>query len=554
MRAMSTEGADKCELCGEPLAGHVCRNPLAKFLGKTIDDRYRVESVLGKGGMGVVFEAVQTSVQRRVAVKMLNPSLADTPSFFERFKREAELASRLHHPNIITIFDFGKTKDGGCYYVMELLEGESLRNVVKRDGPLPLGRAVKIIEQIARALANAHGIGVIHRDLKPHNVMVGDVDGKDHCKVLDFGLVKMMEDDDNKEQEQLTTTGQVLGTPSYMAPEQAAGDPCDQRADLFSLGVCFFYCLAGSPPFKTNSAQKALIFMMSNQTPPVGSMRIGAPIPEALEEFLRRSMAFDASERPDSAEKFIEEMHAALEGVSQDELEAVPEGANAPPDLPGLTPSKVTGGSKRQEAAKRQDGVGTVAGAPKSLGGSQVAKAGSKVGGASNVVVAKDLGAARSSKKGAVIGASAALLLGGAGLMASGLVGARPPPDPQPIAMEKPAPVAPPLAVPVEPAKPQNATLKIETEPAGAQVYRGDTLLGSTPATLILPREAINLTLKLDGYQPRTEGVDLGAAKGSEPMTVKVTLTAEKAKDPVKPTVINTSVKKKGPDIPTFGD
>ena len=522
-----------------------------------INERFKISALIARGGMGKVYRAEQSPLGRVCAVKVLNPNYSGEhdPEFHKRFFLEASISSKLTHPNTVTIFDYGRTDDNIYWMAMEYLEGRTLSRALREEGPFDAARATHIARQICRSLREAHTLGVIHRDLKPANIyLVEHGDERDMVKVLDFGLVKMMEDDDNKEQEQLTTTGQVLGTPSYMAPEQAAGDPCDQRADLFSLGVCFFYCLAGSPPFKTNSAQKALIFMMSNQTPPVGSMRIGAPIPEALEEFLRRSMAFDASERPDSAEKFIEEMHAALEGVSQDELEAVPEGANAPPDLPGLTPSKVTGGSKRQEAAKRQDGVGTVAGAPKSLGGSQVAKAGSKVGGASNVVVAKDLGAARSSKKGAVIGASAALLLGGAGLMASGLVGARPPPDPQPIAMEKPAPVAPPLAVPVEPAKPQNATLKIETEPAGAQVYRGDTLLGSTPATLILPREAINLTLKLDGYQPRTEGVDLGAAKGSEPMTVKVTLTAEKAKDPVKPTVINTSVKKKGPDIPTFGD
>src|SRR5690606_25678612 len=124
------------------------------------------------------------------------------------------------------------------------LGGHSLRSLVRLEGPLPIARAVRIVEQIARALANAHGQGVIHRDLKPHNVMVSNVDGADHCKVLDFGLVKMMEEE--AEGEQLTTTGQVLGTPAYMAPEQAAGDPCDQRADLYSLGVCLFYCLAGS--------------------------------------------------------------------------------------------------------------------------------------------------------------------------------------------------------------------------------------------------------------------------------------------------------------------
>ncbi|MFN7133245.1 MAG: serine/threonine protein kinase [Myxococcales bacterium] len=545
------EAASKCSLCGE-LHGseRPCGHPLARLLGHTLDGRYRIDSVLGKGGMGVVFQATQTSVQRKVAIKMLNPSLADTPMFFERFRREAELASRLHHPNIITIYDFGKSSDG-CYYVMELLEGDSLRSLVRHEGPLPMARALRIIEQIARALANAHGQGVIHRDLKPHNVMVSAVDGQDHCKVLDFGLVKMLEEDNGGEQ--LTTTGQVLGTPAYMAPEQAAGDPCDQRADLYSLGVCLFYCLAGSTPFKTNSAQKALMYLMTSELPKVNSLRVGAPIPEALEEFLKRAMAFSASERPQSAEEFIEGMRAAVAGLTEAQLNEKPQGKVDGPDL-NTNPSKVSSAPKPQV----REGATMVA-RPASI-----SRTGSQV---SNIQVGSQLqGPSAAEAPAAPKPASKLPLLAGGAVLGVGLVvgvvllGGRKEEPAAPIV------AAPPLvqvqAPVLQPPKPKSATVRIETEPAGAKVYNGAELLGVTPATLVLPREATNFTVRLDGYQPLTHGVDLANAPEGEPTLLKLALVAEAPA--VVPTVVPTSAtekkpvktgtKSKGPDIPIFDD
>lgn len=543
----------KCSLCGEQHGtARPCAHPLARLLGTTVDGRYKIEGVLGRGGMGVVFHGVQTSVQRRVAIKMLNPSLAESPMFFERFKREAELASRLHHPNIITIYDFGRSAEGLCYYVMELLGGHSLRSLVRLEGPLPIARAVRIVEQIARALANAHGQGVIHRDLKPHNVMVSNVDGADHCKVLDFGLVKMMEEE--AEGEQLTTTGQVLGTPAYMAPEQAAGDPCDQRADLYSLGVCLFYCLAGSTPFRTNSAQKALMFLMTNELPTVASRRVGAPIPESLENFIRRSMAFHPDDRPASAEQFIEEMRAALVGLSDEELNAKPTGKVDAPDLnSGL--SKASSGSRPAGA--------TAVARPLSLSrvgsndpASNIYVAGSQLAGPATVqteLVTTAEGAARSKLPLAIGGG---LLVVGA--VAAALVLGRkeavvPQPEPTAGVIEVQSPVV------EAPAKPTSATVRIETEPAGAQVFKGDELLGVTPATLILPREPVNFTLKLEGYQPQTRGVDLASATEGETTAVKVTLTPEpkpkpaaEVRQPAKPRPAASKPKGDALEIPIF--
>src|SRR4051794_20030364 len=171
----------------------------ADYLGKTLDGRYRLDTVLGQGGMGLVFGGLQTSMQRPVALKTLHPQLAMAPTFFERFKREAEMASRLHHPNIITIYDFGKTAEGLCYYVMEMLAGESLRERIKRDGPFSLREAAAIIEQAAAGLAHAHHSNVIHRDIKPHNIMLTSVDGNEYVKVLDFGLVKAMEQEEEEQ-------------------------------------------------------------------------------------------------------------------------------------------------------------------------------------------------------------------------------------------------------------------------------------------------------------------------------------------------------------------
>src|SRR5687767_11420405 len=166
-----------------------------EMLGKVLDGRYRLDDLLGYGGMGMVFRGTQTTVGRAVAIKTLNPSLAMAPTFFERFKREAEVASRLKHPNIVTIFDFGKTPEGLCYIAMELLEGDSLRQQVRKNGPMSLRRAAAVVEQIALALQHAHKNGVVHRDMKPHNVMVTSVDGAEYVKVLDFGLVKASEDE-----------------------------------------------------------------------------------------------------------------------------------------------------------------------------------------------------------------------------------------------------------------------------------------------------------------------------------------------------------------------
>ena len=312
-----------------------------ELLGKVLDGRYRIDSVLGYGGFGMVFRGVQTSIQRPIAIKTLRPHLAMEPTFFERFKREAETASRLRHPNIITIFDFGRTSEGLCYFVMELLEGESLRERVRRVGPMTLREAAAVIEQVALGVGHAHHHNVIHRDLKPHNIMLSEVDGSEYVKVLDFGLVKAIEQDD---EEQLTSTGQVLGTPQYISPEQAGGDVVDRRSDLFSLTAVFYYCLTGRSPYGANNVMKALTLSMAGNVAPVDALRQGAPVPEAIDRFIIKGLSPEKEARFESAEEFITALKAAVAGVPDAVLDAVPvdpgasnahDGiARAPPDAP----------------------------------------------------------------------------------------------------------------------------------------------------------------------------------------------------------------------------
>jgi len=480
----------RCTSCGEVLAsGHACKNPFQNLIGQSIDGRYQVKSILGQGGMGVVFQATQTSMNRDIALKMLHPTLSTTPQFSERFRREAEVVSRLKHPNIISIFDFGQAPSGAFYYTMELLEGENLKALVKRDGPMTVARALNLIDQVGEALAYAHSQNILHRDMKPHNVMCARFHGRDHVKVLDFGLVKMVDEEGGDEDHHLTTTGQILGTPAYMSPEQAGGDPLDARSDLYSLGVVLYYLLAGSTPFKANSANKLLQQAMTQEVPLVGTRRQGAPIPGELDMFLRRALAFDKDGRPADVEAFLEEMHASVDGVAQAVLDAVPTGATQPAVE---SPTKTS----NQRKSGVRSSVSMVAPAP----------------------------APPSTSRALVIGAGVGLVvllgLGGAVL-------ALRKPAVQPVAVV----VAPPK--PIEPAKPElpaNVSVNIETDPPGAQLFEGTKQVGVAPANLLFQRSrgAVNLIVKLAGYAPRSEGIDLAGA-GAAPVNLIVKLTPDPA-------------------------
>ncbi|MGV3623269.1 MAG: protein kinase domain-containing protein [Archangium sp.] len=454
-----------------------------ELIGKVLDNRYKVESVLGQGGMGMVFKGVQTSMSRPIALKTLHPQLAMAATFFERFKREAEVASRLHHPNIITIFDFGRTSDGLCYYVMEMLEGESLRQRIKRDGPLTLREAAAIIEQCAAGVSHAHHQQVIHRDLKPHNIMLTRVDGNEYVKVLDFGLVKALEQED---EEQLTSTGQVLGTPQYMPPEQAGGEVVDQRSDLFSLTGVFFYCLTGHSPYGANSVRKALTLALAGNVPPIATYRRGAPVPKAIDEFIVKGLRPEKDDRYQTCEDFIEALHAAMAGTPETVLDAVPQFTpEAPKDASsGSSSASRRGASSASRSARvPSKGVSAVSKPlPKSgsRGGSLPPHApDTRQPSQSSSVAAQPTGV----PLGAVVGGVGVLVLIIAGALAWKMTR---PPD-----VVAAPPITDPIVAKVEQTPPPKvdespAIVKVtlKTSPDGAEVSEDGVMLGNTPLTM----------------------------------------------------------------------
>ena len=496
-----------------------------ELIGKVLDGRYKVESVLGQGGMGMVFKGIQTSVQRPVALKTLHPQLAMAPTFFERFKREAEMASRLHHPNIITIYDFGKTAEGLCYYVMEMLEGESLRERIKRDGPFTLRQAAAIIEQSAAGVAHAHHTQVIHRDLKPHNIMLTSVDGNEYVKVLDFGLVKALE---QEEEEQLTSTGQVLGTPQYMPPEQAGGEVVDQRSDLFSLTGVFYYCLTGHSPYGANSVRKALTLALAANLPPIETYRKGSPVPKSIDEFMVKGLRPEKEDRFQTAEDFVQSLHAALAGTPDSVLDAVP--------LFTADPTGKDSGSG-SSSASRKTGLSRAKGPSKAI--SAVSKPLPRQASRVEERAATPPPQPQGVPLGALVGVVAVIvvLIGGAVVwkMSSKL----PSPDQVPVqvAIDQPST---PVKVELAPAK-----VVLKTNPDGAEVLEGGVMIGNTPLTLDWSRGSTReLTFKLAGHKDLVKNLRSEADQSFD-------FQLEAASSP-KPIPGKKTPPKKGPDIGAF--
>lgn len=267
--------------------------------GRVIDDRYRLEAHLGGGGMGEVYRAEHTLMHKIVAVKLLRPEVARDESIIERFRREAAAAGNLDHPNICAATDFGKTGDGYFYLVMEYIDGESLKDLLAREGPLPIEQAVTIADGVAAALEKADELDVVHRDIKPDNIMLVDSSGRGpEVKVLDFGVAHVEFNDDMPS---LTKTGAVFGTPSYMAPEQATGEEVDHRSDLYGLGVLLYEMITGRELFVAEeSAQLMAKHIMEDPDPP-SSVTERRDLPAPLEKLVLELLEKKPEDRPQSA-------------------------------------------------------------------------------------------------------------------------------------------------------------------------------------------------------------------------------------------------------------
>ncbi|HEY4394680.1 MAG TPA: protein kinase, partial [Polyangia bacterium] len=268
------------------------------FTGRVIDSRYRVLRKIGEGGMGTVYAGEHVEIGKGVAIKILHPAYSTQQDLVERFRREARAASRIGHPHIIDVTDFGSTEDGCAYFVMEHLDGIDLADVLSHERRLAPERACQIAIQICRALAAAHAAGVIHRDLKPENIFLVARDGQaDFVKVLDFGIARSM-----GRARRLTNPGVAMGTPEYMAPEQAEGGAVDHRSDIYSVGALIYEMVSGSPP--QLSRDKELI-------PPRG---IKADVPEELDRIVVRALAANPAERYQSMAQLEYDMVKSLYG------------------------------------------------------------------------------------------------------------------------------------------------------------------------------------------------------------------------------------------------
>jgi serine/threonine-protein kinase len=259
--------------------------------------QYRLGAKLGAGGMGEVYLAEHELLKRPCALKLIRPDFVHHSGWVERFEREVKMNAKLSHPNTVEIFDYGLTDDGVYYYVMEYLPGMSLAELVERYGPLPPGRAVYFLRQVALALREAHEAGLIHRDIKPSNIFAAKRGGMyDVAKLLDFGLVRPASEPHTTRDE-----GGILGTPYYMSPEQAAGTPSiDGRSDIYSLGAVAYYLLAGKPPYDVASSFEALIALLSDPIKPPSTLR--PDLPDDLEAVIMRSLARHPNDRfPDVA-------------------------------------------------------------------------------------------------------------------------------------------------------------------------------------------------------------------------------------------------------------
>jgi predicted Ser/Thr protein kinase len=299
-------------------------------VGKVLDHRYRLDALIKSGGMGKVFRGTRLNLNDLVAIKVLHPEYTSDQQAIERFRREAQTAALLKHPNTVSVYDFGISEEGFCYIVMEFVEGVSLREVLKERGVLPLTEAVAVTNQIASALEEAHRMGVVHRDLKPDNIIVQQRADGLKVKILDFGIAKIH----NIANRNLTQTGFVIGTPRYMSPEQCLGENLDGRADIYSLGIMLYEMLTGATPFNSPTTEALFAQHVSQQPVPLRSHNWS--VSPNVEAVILKALQKKREARQQTAAQLAFELQTA---IVADEAETKP--SSLPPQpQPFISPTR----------------------------------------------------------------------------------------------------------------------------------------------------------------------------------------------------------------------
>jgi eukaryotic-like serine/threonine-protein kinase len=485
------------------------------LLGRVIADRFKITSLIARGGMGKVYRAEQAPLGRACAVKVLNPNYngdAD-PEFHRRFYREASISSKINHPNSVTIFDYGKTDDEIYYIAMEYLEGQTLHHALRSEGTFTEERAGRVAQQICRALREAHALGVIHRDLKPANIFLtrhGD-DG-DFVKVLDFGLVKQLGE---RPEEQLTQTGLFMGSPKYMAPEQIQGAVVDARTDIYSLGIILYEMLAGKVPFDRATSVNILMAHVGEPPPPMREVNPNLLCTPTFEELVMRCIAKDPNERFTTMDEVLQALKSA-HGVSMTgQLAAVHvSGAygSIPPAMASVTPSAMR--SNYPSSAAPSASVQTVP-PPPSVSAQLTPMGMLRTGSANDVLGTGDFQARPRSKAWIVLGVLVAAAIGGGLGMVAFRITAPAAPDAKPATSTAASPATTPSASVATatsptptPASVATSTIHVVTEPSGA-VVRDDTmeLCSATPCDVAFkgdladPHRLHKLTITKPGYR-----------------------------------------------------